>query len=1401
MGLEHTFYPAEDRFEPLLEHSEPVNFVPKENAKSYVRQGFASPHQSLMDNLVDSTESTKRPENFVSHIPLTPSHSGQSEKLMSTRTSHSPYISPTMSYTNHSPANLTRNSSFNHQHYSTTLRSPPSMRGRGIDVNSSHYPHISRPRTSSDSQKMYTRAPVDYYYVQENPYFNNIDQDSISDKSLPSTNQSLHHSEEDTESDNDFSESIHPEFDIDVFYKVSNILYDESDLQDPEKRERLEWHSMLSSVLKGDVMQTEKRRLRLTEPDGHSGTYISEVWLGLQAWLHGRLNADQAEVIRKSREGVEPVLREVIDFQIQDEETTKPPLEQVTEILEKVEQCKQFYISSREMEENVPLSASKEFNYKLNALISWSNVMESIQVETLVLQKWVGNDEFDLTMRTPQFNYDGVENTSSFVERIFRQSGLQRTFEQRTLTTLNRIIHQAKQTISENAQAFEEMKLPTYEDKLLPLVRFPIKLLEEALRLRLAYAKKIKGPNFLIVDSMLDDFKIALSVAVRIKREYIKIASPSPGWSLPTNVDEDYDNVLLDSLKFYFKLLTLKLSSGNKNLYFKEIDFLENEWAFLNEHIYWINGGDIHMAGQFSYLSNSLLLNVHRYVESHLNGPTERTAASLTNWYSTLLKNTQIRFRKILRFSETLNSRFENASDFVISEGHLPDLVNRLSTTGHFLAYTANLERDGVFVIADHTLSENPEALKALLFSKDISNLETIQQNCSYVLILCPVHPIVWKGRIEKVDVPDFSVDLKTNRVRIIASNKREHLQAAKSVFQSISGDLVTLAVECRSSITRVYKEFIRLSKLCMRISSTVVDCVSAVREACSGVNCHDLIYHVFSFAAEFGQRILRFLSFDSYWQTKLKRKITSLAVEWISFICDECDLMDRKTFRWGVGALEFLMLMIRGNNILLIDDAMFLKIREKVGKSMALLLTHFDVLGAKSKVAAKLQRESTEVSSSPRLTSFGDVEEEALSIQLLQKETMLRIDELEIERNNTLLERLAIGHVLDDSVFRNRDFIKLASSFSNITIRWQQGHFVRSGMFGDVYTGVNMETGDLLAVKEIKLQDSRTFRSTVDQIHNEMTVLERLNHPNVVTYYGVEVHREKVYIFMEFCQGGSLADLLAHGRIEDENVLKVYVVQLLEGLAYIHSQHILHRDIKPANILLDHRGMIKYSDFGSALYVSPPTDPEVRYEDIQPELQHLAGTPMYMAPEIILGTKKGDFGAMDIWSLGCVILEMMTGSTPWSEMDNEWAIMYHVAAMHTPSIPQNEKISSLARDFIEQCFERDPEQRPRAVDLLTHPWITDFRKKTIITMPPTTITKKTSLSHTITEEKTAQLLAGRHDDSKAETDSLAASYKEESALPVASNVGLRQPNELRIDSINLPPAIVTPDTINYSVD
>ena len=107
-----------------------------------------------------------------------------------------------------------------------------------------------------------------------------------------------------------------------------------------------------------------------------------------------------------------------------------------------------------------------------------------------------------------------------------------------------------------------------------------------------------------------------------------------------------------------------------------------------------------------------------------------------------------------------------------------------------------------------------------------------------------------------------------------------------------------------------------------------------------------------------------------------------------------------------------------------------------------------------------------------------------------------------------------------------------------------------------------------------------------------------------------------------------------------------------------------------------------------------------------------MTGTPMYMSPEVIKGQNEGRQGAIDVWSLGCVILEMATGRRPWASLDNEWAIMYNIAQGNPPQLPSKDQLSAEGISFLKKCFERDARKRATAAELLQSKWIIEIRQQ-----------------------------------------------------------------------------------------
>jgi mitogen-activated protein kinase kinase kinase len=422
-------------------------------------------------------------------------------------------------------------------------------------------------------------------------------------------------------------------------------------------------------------------------------------------------------------------------------------------------------------------------------------------------------------------------------------------------------------------------------------------------------------------------------------------------------------------------------------------------------------------------------------------------------------------------------------------------------------------------------------------------------------------------------------------------------------------------------------------------------------------------------------------------------------------------------------------MMMTRGQNILSISEEEYSKLRAKVAGCMSLLISHFDIMGARSTMAAQAEKQRMDAMLGKNrldVSRLRDDEESSYAVQCQWVEQLAELDRIRIQRES---ERQALGRVLEDTNEADRALTYLSSSATNVTLRWQQGQFVGGGTFGSVYAAINLDSGQMMAVKEIRLQDPQLIPTIVAQIRDEMGVLQVLDHPNIVQYYGIEPHRDKVYIFMEFCDGGSLAGLLEHGRVEDETVMMVYSLQMLEGLAYLHERGVVHRDIKPENILLDHDGVIKFVDFGAAKVIARQGKTLAAEHNAtrQGRQNSMQGTPMYMSPEVIRGHASGRLGAVDIWSLGCVILEMATGRRPWASLDNEWAIMYNIAQGNPPQLPTRDQLSDQGIDFLRRCFEKDPVKRASAAELLQHDWIGIIRSQLNIEPQPQTPASETS--------------------------------------------------------------------------
>jgi len=272
-------------------------------------------------------------------------------------------------------------------------------------------------------------------------------------------------------------------------------------------------------------------------------------------------------------------------------------------------------------------------------------------------------------------------------------------------------------------------------------------------------------------------------------------------------------------------------------------------------------------------------------------------------------------------------------------------------------------------------------------------------------------------------------------------------------------------------------------------------------------------------------------------------------------------------------------------------------------------------------------------------------------------------------------------------------------SSVRGSNRKWVPGENIGHGSLGNVFQALDQNSGQLFAVKEVlidaKVNSDLQFK---DALENELRICSALKHPSIVTFLGHDYIEGCLYVYLEYMIGGSMAGMLKQFGAFDESLTATYTSQLIEGLTYLHTQDppVLHRDIKSGNVLMgqDPTGTelcAKLADFGCSK----------RNDDT---LSHtLKGSIPWLAPEVVKGTGYGR--QADIWSFGCVLIEMGSAQPPWGKLDNPMQAMYKIGmSQETPAIP--EQFSDVCRDFAVRCLQRDPASRPLARDLLQHPFV-----------------------------------------------------------------------------------------------
>ncbi|KAL6068236.1 Plant dual-specificity MAP kinase kinase family domain protein [Balamuthia mandrillaris] len=255
----------------------------------------------------------------------------------------------------------------------------------------------------------------------------------------------------------------------------------------------------------------------------------------------------------------------------------------------------------------------------------------------------------------------------------------------------------------------------------------------------------------------------------------------------------------------------------------------------------------------------------------------------------------------------------------------------------------------------------------------------------------------------------------------------------------------------------------------------------------------------------------------------------------------------------------------------------------------------------------------------------------------------------------------------------------------------------IGNGAFGTVCSCLNKQTLEMVAVKFIPIESEDTFK-----LQREIDIMKKIPYaPEIVKYFGCYVKDNMLLIVMEYCDGGSLMDILrACNKTLEEAQIAAASAAVVRGLQHLHKTvKIMHRDVKAANVLLNSKGEAKLADFGVSAQLATSAQRQ----------KTVIGSPYWMAPEVIdqadSDSAVGYNNKSDIWSLGITAIELAEGKPPHYDLLPIRAIL-KIPNEDPPTLKDQDKWSPAFHDFLAKCLMKDPEHRPTAQELLDHPFI-----------------------------------------------------------------------------------------------
>lgn len=261
------------------------------------------------------------------------------------------------------------------------------------------------------------------------------------------------------------------------------------------------------------------------------------------------------------------------------------------------------------------------------------------------------------------------------------------------------------------------------------------------------------------------------------------------------------------------------------------------------------------------------------------------------------------------------------------------------------------------------------------------------------------------------------------------------------------------------------------------------------------------------------------------------------------------------------------------------------------------------------------------------------------------------------------------------------------------------------SGYFATVKVGIDKKTGERVAVKVI---DKSKVEESPQLLENEILIMKKIRHKNIVALKGVFDAQDVLIIVMELMRGGELYEKIVEQKLFSEKDASILMRQVMEALDYLHGIGVVHRDLKLENMLLVEKGKLemKLADFGlSKLYQGQA-------------LQTACGTPFYVAPDILMGTGYGP--GVDMWAAGVLLYVMLSGRLPFHADNDPELFRLILEGKLVFKSPQFDTVSKEAQDLIKHLLIVDPKKRYTAKQALEHPFIKNAEQVSSKPLPNT---------------------------------------------------------------------------------